>query len=322
MKYQVCWNNVCLLSKVEKQWIQKVTLENQLNTLFEFSYFGLGQGSSLYNEIKKRATHKEAFPDIIVSTDLEVFQNVLFKEKFTDSYQLLNPNPYAHAYLSGHANLTPESLLFKPFIVIPLIMIVNESLLKGRECPKSIADLIHGDFRDDIVFGGIDNSAGYALMKSIWWKYGEGALNTFLDYASAKSMPAQAFQSVLKGEKCVGFVPSIFALRQGTRSLKAIWPEEGAVGIPSYVAVSKKVTPEDYQKFESNYLNLDFQQQLVTIGDIFPEDSRVPLSRHLNKMMPALADLEYPQLLYPDWSFTETLDYAKFKAMIERVRGK
>lgn len=309
----VFWNNVCLLSKVEKQFINEQSLYNNLDKTFSFEYFGLGQSTSLFYKLKNEINEKICSTDIIVSTDLEIFQNPLFSSYFESNFKQSSKNDENHDWILNHPTLYNPSNLFSPYIVIPLVIIVNEGKLNGRRPPSSIEDLFSDSFKDDVVFGGIQNSAGFSLMKSIWWLYGKENLVKFMKNSHSRSMPAQAFQSVLKGEHCVGVVPSIFALRQGTRQLKAIWPKEGAIAIPSYVAVSKRLADKTFNLFNNTFLGEASQKLLVTSGDILPTHKNISIS---SQMMDAFVgdnfDKSSPSFIFPDWSFTEGMDYEFF----------
>jgi len=71
-KISMYWNNICVLHRYEKKHIEEVTaLLREQDILLETEYFGLGYAKKLSEDVKSTG----AAPDIIVSTDLEVFED-------------------------------------------------------------------------------------------------------------------------------------------------------------------------------------------------------------------------------------------------------
>lgn len=302
LSYKVYWNNICLLSNMEEAFIntqQKI----QKHFPFTFEYYGLGKPSSMTVKIKEDIQAGNIGGDIIVSTDLDIYQDVTIakylQNEFKKSSSLLPINEHLFNTTIPH----PEQY-FHPFVVIPLVMVVNSNLVKESEMPKAFEDLISPNFKYRYAFGGIHNSAGRSLLKSLWYMYGEKTVEKFLSDATITSMPAQAFQQVMTGQVEVAIVPTIFALRKGVNGIKAIWPKEGAIAIPSYVACKNSVSEEDFSLFVDNILGKEFQLQLKNAGDIIPS--------HPELSIPSFAMENDCKLLYPEWEFFKTFDHEEF----------
>jgi len=287
MKRKLLWNNICLLSRFEEEYINTLGLSD-----FEVSYYGMGRETDLYDYFK--AENKEW--DIVVSTNTDVFQNktllhsqrdtlVSFYEK--DLYPRLNaPNLYSEAQ-------------FLPFIVIPLVIVINTSKTHLR--PTSLKELCMEEYRGKVTFGGIHNSAGRSLIKAVWSLYGKSSAKELLINSIIGSMPAASFKKVMDGDVPFSVVPTIFAARSGLNDVITVIPSEGAVAIPSFIAV-KKECPKDCNNsfFETIAENKDFHQILWERGKIitpYISESQIPICYPEKSFLDSLNDCEFYDLL-------------------------
>ncbi|SCY75965.1 ABC transporter substrate-binding protein [Alkaliphilus peptidifermentans] len=302
MEYKIYWNNICLLSAMEETFIKQQS--NKYNYFpFTFEYYGLGKPYSMTEKIKADVREGGIKGDIIVSTDLDVFQDRAMAKDFKSDFQQTN-SLFRIRETIMNTTIPDPNRFFHPFIVIPLVMVINTNLVKESEMPASLKDLLHPSFKHRYAFGGVNNSAGRSLIKSLWYLYGSDAAKKFLSGSLITSMPAQAFQRVITGQVPVAIVPTIFALRRGIQGLKACWPLEGAVAIPSYVAVKNRVNNKDLQLFLDTILGMNLQQQLRNSGDIIPVHPDIAIS-------PFTLENDC-KLLYPEWSFFDTFDHEEF----------
>ena len=290
MAYTVYWNNICLLSKLEKQFIGQQNLEHEG---FDFEFYGLGQNMSLSEKIKEENHACTTNAKIIVSTDLEIFQKPALSKYFEDTFKSVPMEIPKSTWLESIRH--PEGH-FAPFIVIPLVFAMKKTCTV-----QSLKALIDARGTISYAFGGIHNSAGQSLLKAIWWLYGQEAVETFLKHAKIGSMPAQAYQMFASGQVEVSIVPTIFALRSTAHDAVFFSPQEGTIVIPSYIAVHKDVSDHDFDDFKNTYLNAHFQQNLKTAGDIWLIDDKIE-----NKV------------LTPPWSFYKNFDYETFEMLCQK----
>ena len=122
-------------------------------------------------------------PDIIVSADLEVFEDSRIFSK-------LEPNLYpCHDWVSFKDStalkLVERSPYLLPFISIPLVYFTTNP----DDCKNKKMDEIH-----PLTFGGINNSAGKTVAKSIWNRYGKEAAKQVLCNSIVEDMPIGAFR--------------------------------------------------------------------------------------------------------------------------------
>lgn len=280
---KLLWNNVCLLTRLEESYIDNKGLDIQVD------YFGLGRKNDL------QAFFQTSNPDwsVLVSTDTEIFQSPKLLpahcdtlKDFTLNYHLDGPNVY-------------DDPQIKPFIVIPLVMVINTKMTDLR--PTSIHELCHSAYKGMVTYGGPKNSAGKSLIKAVWSLYGRGALDQFIENSFPASMPAAAFKLAVDGTYPIAIVPTLFAARQGLHHIVAQMPTEGAIAIPSFIAVHDSCNIDCYHTIHNQILaNKDFHQTLYDRGDI---------------ISPMIKESQIP-FYYPPKSFLDAIDYNTYEDIL------
>lgn len=277
------WNNICLISKMEEEYINK-QLENS-NININVEYFGLGRKESLLSHFQN---NNKILADFIVTTDTDVIQDSRFKSIYENFEDITK------------------------FITIPLVIIYNENSLYNLNPPTSYADLLKDEYKYKYAFGGENNSAGKSLVKSIWYKYGYDNAKKIVDNGNSNKMPAQAFQKVMTGEFPIAIVPTIFALRNGNRNIKMVWPQDGAIPIHSYVAIKKDVANEQKQFFKNKIISSDLQKELVEKAAIVADDKNISL--------PNLNVKFNGNFIEPDDIFLSNLDHEQIYALLNKTK--
>ncbi|WP_312442505.1 hypothetical protein [Lacrimispora sp.] len=279
------WNNICVLHRYEKKHIEKVTsLLKEQDILLKTEYFGLGYPKKLSEEVKNTGIT----PDIIVSTDLEVFEDPeiygLFKEDLLEIQDLLPLKKEIR-----NSNLCQDKRLL-PFLVIPLIMVFNRQLLAGQPLPETLKELAVYPK----VFGGKANSAGRGVFKQLTWLYGKEFTDLFMENATIMDMPVQSLQSVQKGILPAAITPSIFAFRADETLLSLRYPKEGALTVPSFIAVKNTLPPDLAGWILSKLFTADFCNYFAEYGEIQPCFQQT-------KDVNMVAEYQF-RFVYPDFS--------------------
>lgn len=310
LTYKIYWNNICILSRYEELYMMEKLkhINKKYGINIEIEYFGLGKKKKLSEQLKDDLEN-ENMVDIIVSTDLEIFEDNSIYEKYEKHLQNLDSIFKIKEEIKNSNINRSEKLV--PFLTIPLLIVVNKKLLKN-ESPNTIKDIIYNDYEDKIVFGGINNSAGTSVVKGIWYKYKEDGLKNFKNNSIIKEMPIQAFNAVKKGEYPLGIVPSIFAkIGENDKNLKIIWPKDGAIAIPSYIAIKNNVDLKVINILKEEVLNIEFSNFFVNRGDII-------------SCLEGSIDKEYvvenkSNLIYPSDSWLKNLNNKEFKRIYENI---
>lgn len=225
------WNHICVLHKQEK-----IFLENLADNLkaegidLEVRYFGLGYPEHMSDYL---AREDAVLPDIMVSADLEVFEDRRIYWKFeNDLYPVRN---WVKLRKSPALEAISQDSRLLPFAAIPLVYYTRDlSCCQG----KTVNQI------PDLAFGGIHNSAGKTLVKTVWSRYGREEAFRFLIQSHVSDMPIQAYKQVYQGMREVSLVPSIYALRADGKHTFLCRPKEGPMLVPSFFCARNSITEE------------------------------------------------------------------------------
>lgn len=222
------WNHICVLHKGEKAFLERLAAALAREDIhLEARYFGLGYPEHMSEYL---ARPDAVLPDLIVSADLEVFEDPrLFRRLGADLYPAagwlpLRESPALEAVRRGPALL--------PVLSIPLVYYTRE--------PEVCARTALRDW-DGLAFGGINNSAVKTVVKAVWSRWGKSAADGLLARGQTSDMPIGAFQQVRQGAAKTALVPSLYALRADGRETFLCVPREGPVLIPSYFCARNSI---------------------------------------------------------------------------------
>ena len=196
------WNHICVLHRQEKAFLDGLTQKLLSDGIqLEVRYFGLGYPEHMSEYL---ARPDAVLPDLIVSADLEVFEDPDIFCKLKDDL----------------------------FLSIPLVYYTREPEVCGH---TALADW------NGLAFGGINNSAVKTVVKAVWERWGHQAAEALLERSLVTDMPIGAFQAVRQGQASTALVPSQYALRADGQETFLQIPREGPVLIPSYFCARTSV---------------------------------------------------------------------------------
>ena len=135
-------------------------------------------------------------PDLIVSADLEVFEDLRIFSKFKSN--LYPAADWVPLRQSPMLNAVQRGPCLLPFVSIPLVYYTRE--------PEACAKTSLPDWRG-LAFGGINNSAAKTVVKSVWERWGQVAAAKLLGESLVADMPIGAFQAVRQGQTSTALVP-------------------------------------------------------------------------------------------------------------------
>lgn len=247
------WSNICILHKKEKEVLSQAfqTLEQQ-GIQLQIRYFGLGYGEQMSEYLAKEDA---IIPDMIVTTDLEVFEDTRLFPKLgalqnTTNLLSLQPSPAQE--------IVQRDPTLLPILAIPLVYYTREN----NSSPCSIWE------KEGLVLGGINNSALKSVTKALWCHKGDACAHQLLSQCGAMGMPIEAFAAVQKQQATTALVPSVYALRgDGTTSFLQ-HPEEGVFLCPSYLTASEKISPQVAATVTQTIFSQEFCDFYVEQGDL------------------------------------------------------
>lgn len=260
---RVYWNNICLISRLEKQYLEEKLRQHQLEEIYKFEFFGLGKETELITKIQQDLRIKN-IPDVIISTNFDLLfgqEAFLNKEDLLDNYE-----PWE--FKNDIRQVSPIEK-FRPILYIPLVMIANKE--KVSDIPNSIMEILNDDnYKDEITFGGFTNSAGKTLLATVEDLYGYEKRKRLVEWSNITNMPVGAFKNVVDGKSKIGFVPTIFAMRESISEIKMIWPEEGAIVIPSYLLIKRGANKNELKQLFEKVIDLELLDRISKQTGIIP----------------------------------------------------
>ena len=194
------WNHICVLHKGEKQFLDRLAerLSNEDIDL-RVRYFGLGYPEHMSEYL---ARPDAILPDLIVSADLEVFEDSrIYRKLEKNLYPVTKWFPLRDG---GALDAVRRDNRLLPFVSIPLVYYTRQPDICERTALKDW---------DGLAFGGINNSAAKTVVKAVWNRWGEEAACGLLERSNIADMPIGAFQAVRMGQSQTALVPSYFCAR-------------------------------------------------------------------------------------------------------------
>lgn len=222
------WNHICILHNFEKAYL--ANLQERLRSEgihLVVRFFGLGYDEHMAAYLARDGAQ---MPDLIVSADLEVFECAKVFDALGPLHDCATWLPLKSTAVVQAVKRTDQLL---PVVAIPLV------LYGGSPIPNDPLPTLVRNAR--VAFGGIDNSAGKILVKSVWERYGKAVAEELLQRCTVTAMPIGAFKAARTKEADFALVPSLYALRaDGTDSFFEA-SHEGPVLLPSYFCARTSV---------------------------------------------------------------------------------
>ena len=220
----------------------------------EVRYFGLGYPQHMSEYL---AQPDAVLPDMIVSADLEVFEDPRIYSKIQpDLYAVKDWVPLREIPSLAQVRRAPELL---PVAAIPLVYYTRAPKnCRGKSIPA----------QTKLAFGGINNSAVKTVVKYVWEAYGQTAAAELLKNSLVTDMPIGAFQAVRQGQADTALCPSLYALRADEKTTSLCTPREGPVLIPSYFCARRSVPEEVARQIANEILCRELCNFYVANGDL------------------------------------------------------
>jgi hypothetical protein len=239
-KIRLYWNHICVLHKQELVFLDQIRQQLLTENIdLEISCFGLGYPEHMSDYMRKDDAE---LPDMIVSADLEVFEDSRIFNRYADSL-----HPVTEWFPTKDTEHVPKLCRHPgmlPYMAIPLVFYANQAEHSAADC-RTLAQAAGQEYR--LAFGGINNSAVKTVVKTVLEQHGVNGAAGLLDYHQICDMPIQAFHQVRTNQADIALVPSIYALRADGETTGVFCPSDGVVAIPSYIA-ARDTIPEAVAK--------------------------------------------------------------------------
>ncbi|MFV0497878.1 MAG: ABC transporter substrate-binding protein [Candidatus Fimivivens sp.] len=253
-KIRLYWSNICVMHRAEVTAINKAKeVLSEKGIDLDVTYFGLGTPQHMSEYLYKSDS---ILPDLLISTDLEVFEDQRIFDKL-----LPKLNPLANAFSLNpkikNSNIYQNEYLL-PLLAIPLVLCSNQPF---NEQNHNLANIIQHQL--PITFGGINNSGAKSIIKAIWYTFGKEKVHTLLENADIVDMPIQAFHKVRTGAHNLSIVPYIYAQTADEKNLFVKYPQEGAIALPCYAAALNTIDNAEAKAVIDAIFTAELQQTYV-----------------------------------------------------------
>jgi iron(III) transport system substrate-binding protein len=222
----------------------------------------LGTGEAM----KRIAAEKDKpLCDVFWSGDVAVLENA--KENF-QTYQ----SPEAKALPAGYVEKEARWTASNAHV---MIIMVNKSLVKANELPKTWKDLFNPKWKGKIVMANPEKSgSAYAQAYGIHKLYGWDGIKKLIDNAKILDSSSLIYKGVAAGEYPLGVTMEYAAHRYivgGDKNVGIVYPDDGAFMAPEATGIVKNCPhPEEAKKF------VDYLISKKVVDEIFDKFSRRP----------------------------------------------
>lgn len=222
------WNHICILHNFEKAFLAGVRERlADCGIDLRVRFFGMGYERHLASYLRE---DDAVLPDVVVSADLEVFENAAIASKLGPQHPCASWVPLKDTPIAAAARRAPWML---PFVAIPLTAYGS--------APCGDATFVQLMRTRRVAFGGVDNSAGKTVVKALWQRYGEDVAREALARCRVEGMPIAAFQAARMGAVDVSIAPSLYGLRaDGVERFHGALAE-GPLVLPTYFCAREEL---------------------------------------------------------------------------------
>ena len=175
------------------------------------------------------------------------------------------PNPYHFSKPEMQQFKDPDDR-FHIISVIPMVMVINHSIIEKKHAPTSWKDLTNPAYKNNIAYPNEDKDLKNILLAYFYKLGGKEAVRAFAKNCMVELHPSQMIKSKrLENKPGIMIMPHFFAnLANREKEFEIVWPQEGAFCIPLILIADNKMTPDEktaYDFFFSKPCGDIFQNQ-------------------------------------------------------------
>lgn len=262
------------------------------NVNHELSYYPLLDSITDINEL----------PDIIIASDVNNFFHRPFINRFIDKGIFTAYAPYKFNNYLEKAGFSDPNNNFTMFTTNLLVMAVDKERLGNKPMPKTWNDLLHENFRNEIIMRGEDDFFCNAVMLPFYKDGGNAAIETLAMNIKSGLHPAEMVKlaGTPKPEAATIYIlPYFFAKRIHNKQVEIVWPEDGAIVSPVFMLIKK-------EKIEQHKFLLDFL--------LSKETGEMLTGRYFPSIHPDASNAPFPELVkWLGWDFLNKYDIGALK---------
>ncbi len=190
-------------------------------------------------------SNPEELPDLFMSAGFDLFFDLQKIGRFREQgvfADLVNYNGRENPLFAGR-DLQDPSGNYSVISVVPAIFLVNTAELDGRDVPCSWEDLLAPQWEQSVSLPVGDFDLFNAILLNIHDRYGDDGIKKLGRSMLHAMHPAQMIKSNRLKQKrsAITIMPYFFTktARQNS-SMKAVWPEDGAIISPIFMLAKKE----------------------------------------------------------------------------------
>lgn len=218
----------------------------ELDGPIQFAVEGnLNQELSYYSYVHTIEDPDE-LPDIIVSSDFNVFFSHWFHDRFVAPGHFTGYGGFQPGVRFMEAGIPDPKGEYTILCVNPLVMVVNLDQLDNRPLPRTWADILDPVWEKSLTIRGGDQFFCHAVLLPVFQQFGPEGLRALAANVARGLHPSQMVSRMDKNsDGAIYIMPEFFAQRvRHQERIKIIWPEDGALASPVTLQVKPGRIPE------------------------------------------------------------------------------
>jgi ABC-type Fe3+ transport system substrate-binding protein len=181
-------------------------------------------------------------PDIIISSDFNVFFYHRFYKNYIQTGHFKDVMDQTSNDVFKAAGMSDPHGQYTILCVNPLVIVADLEKVGRRPLPDCWEDLLDPIWQRDITLRGNENFFCHAVLLPFYKDHGPAAIEALAKNVFDGRHPAQMVKSAGSGRGAALYVmPYFFSQKiSEKRSVKLIWPKDGALASPVTLLVKKK----------------------------------------------------------------------------------
>ncbi|EJU19951.1 PF08984 domain protein [Peptoanaerobacter stomatis] len=217
------------------------------------------------------------YPDIITSAGFEFFFGERVKSLIDKGIYSSEDYEINKEFITRDVDLKDPKNNYHIMGIVPAIFIVNTALLDGRKLPTSWEDLLSEEFAGKVSIPFMDLDLFNAIVLTVYAKFGMEGIKKLRRSYHQNLHPSQMVKAN-KNEAIVSISPYFFTTMIQDKSLKAVWPSDGAIISPIFMISKSK---RENVRAVTEFLNSKAIGEIFSFNGNFPSTNK-DVDNHLS----------------------------------------
>ena len=204
---------------------------------------------SYYPHLSKVKSSEE-IPEMLIVSDFNCLFHHDFMDRFVNKGLFATPTEYPGSNLSRaflDCNYFDPENQYMMLTANPLLMVVDHSVLNGKQAPHSWQELVEGDYRNEVTIRGDGNFFCNGVLLPLYRLFGSEGLHRFATQVKSGVHPSQMVKELSQRSpqrSSIYIIPYFFAKTiTGNPDCEIIWPAEGAIISPVFMMAKERSLP-------------------------------------------------------------------------------